>query len=175
MATVCGIDPGRYGAISAINLTTHTVQCFDYPMHGLLKKKKTKYVPDPYGMADTLRELNPVHVYVEEVHAMPHDGVTSSFTFGRSLGTILGVLGGLNLPVTMVRPAAWKRHMRCSSSKDQTRARAGELMPHCRPLWERKGKKAYDEGRFEAALIALYGLSDLGHLLQAPLMPLRSS
>ena len=173
MARVCGIDPGLFGAITIVDTLEHTVECFDMPIHQIKKKVKVKKQMDPYGLADILREQDITSVYLEEVGYMPTDGGQGAFTFGQVYGTVIGVCGGMNLSLTKVRPAVWKRALRCTSSKDQTIARAGELMPQCRVLWQRKGKKAYDEGRAESALIALYGLSDLKHLLQAPLTPIK--
>lgn len=169
MALICGVDPGRFGAFTIIDTNLHTVECIDMPMFGIKKKVKTVFEPDAFGIGDIFRDREVAHVYVEEVGYMPGDGGLGAFNFGRNYGTILGVCGGLQLPVTRVRPAVWKRAMRCTADKDQTMARAGELMPACRRLWQRKRKSRENEGRAESALIALYGLSDLKIPLHRPL------
>lgn len=74
------------------------------------------------------------------------------FQFGRSLGVIEGVLGGLKVPVTLVVPRRWQAVMGVRG-KDNTRAQAANLLPDQRELFARKK----DDGRADAALIALYG------------------
>ena len=172
MAIICGVDPGRFGAFTLINTTEHTVECVDMPMYGIKKKTSTRYEPDAFGMADIFRREIVTHVYVEEVGFQQGDGGQGAFSFGRNYGTILGVCGAMQLATTKVRPAVWKRALRCTADKDQTIARAGELMPHCRKLWQRVRKSRENEGRAESALIALYGLSDLQFLVERPLMPI---
>lgn len=167
MSLIVGVDPGNKGAFSIIDTEEHTVDVFPMPMYGLKKTKKTVYEPDHVGVADILRDKDILAVYVEQVQYIRGDGAQGSFSFGRNYGTILGACGGLQLPVTRVRPAAWKRAMRCPADKDQSRARATELMPACSGLWKLKK----DDGLAEASLIALYGLSDMQICLSKPLKP----
>ena len=94
------------------------------------------------------------HVYVEAVHSMPKQGVTSSFNFGHNVGTVMGVLGAMGLPHTLVTPQAWKKAMGLiGTDKDAARARAIQLWPKWRDL-DKKGK---GQALADAALIARYG------------------
>ena len=89
---------------------------------------------------------------IEQVGAMPGQGVTSMFRFGEAYGIIKGVLGGLRLPVELVTPSVWKRELKVQKGKESSRLRALELFPEQTDLF--KLKKHH--GRADAALIALY-------------------
>jgi crossover junction endodeoxyribonuclease RuvC len=102
-----------------------------------------------------IRDLDPTHAYVERVHSMPRQGVSSSFTFGMGYGLVRGVLAGLGIPTTLVTPNEWKRAMRVSTDKSEARLIASRLFP----LNARDFSRVKDDGRAEATLLALYGLT----------------
>lgn len=158
MALIAGIDPGKNGAISIIDTEAHTLRSFEMPMYAIKKKTKTVWEPNPAGMGDILEDVT--HAYIEHVQYIQGDGGQGSFSFGMNFGMLLGVLGGVRIPHTKVRPAVWKRIMGCTADKDTSLKRATELFPQCRSFWTRAGKKAYNDGVAESALIALYGMSD---------------
>jgi crossover junction endodeoxyribonuclease RuvC len=79
--------------------------------------------------------------------------VVSAFNFGMNFGTIKGVCGGLRIPFSLVTPGKWKRDLGLKADKDQARARAAQLWPGAAAHFARKK----DDGRAEAALIALWG------------------
>jgi crossover junction endodeoxyribonuclease RuvC len=154
--TVLGIDPGLNGAIAQIEhsgmYNRLIVNVEDAPVH-LLKKKKD-YIPQL--MADIVYKLKGknTHAFIEKVHAMPKQGVTSTFSFGKGYGIWLGVLAALQIPYTLVTPMTWKKIMlRDMGDKDASRHRACELFPEYAGLFSRKK----DDGRAEALLIAEYG------------------
>jgi crossover junction endodeoxyribonuclease RuvC len=94
------------------------------------------------------------HIYVEQVHAMPGQGVVSMFNFGHSCGTVMGVLGALGIPHTMVTPQAWKKSAGLiGTDKDAARARAIQLWPK----WRELDKKGKGQALADAALIARLG------------------
>jgi crossover junction endodeoxyribonuclease RuvC len=91
---------------------------------------------------------------VERVAAMPGQGVSSMFAFGRSVGVVEGVCGALGLSVRYVTPQSWKRSMGLlKAEKDASRTLAIELFPEARHELARKK----DVGRADALLIGLYG------------------
>jgi crossover junction endodeoxyribonuclease RuvC len=93
-------------------------------------------------------------VYVEQVHAMPGQGVTSMFNFGHSCGTVMGVLGAMGLPCSLVTPQSWKKAAGLiGTDKDAARARAIQLWPK----WRELDKKGKGQALADAALIALTG------------------
>jgi crossover junction endodeoxyribonuclease RuvC len=84
---------------------------------------------------------------------MPKQGVASSFNFGHNVGTIMGVLGALYIPHTLVTPQAWKKAAGLiGTDKDAARARALQLWP----TWRDLDKKAKGQALADAALIARY-------------------
>ncbi len=91
-------------------------------------------------------------VVIEHVASMPKQGVASTFKFGMSFGVALGVVGGMDLPSTLVRPAKWKRDMGLTSDKERSRRLAIERWPNHADSFKLKKH----DGRAEAALLALW-------------------
>ena len=145
---VYGIDPGLSGAIARFDLTEGYLEIHDMPVMEVNKKK----VVSPQLVSDILREQH-APVYIEKVGAMPGQGVTSMFSFGRSYGILLGCAAGLQMPTTVITPQMWMRALNCQKGKDGNRQRACELFPNYSQLFARKK----DDGRADAALLAYYG------------------
>ena len=94
-----------------------------------------------------------VIVVVEQVNAMPGQGVTSMFNFGQSFGVIKGICAALKLPIHFVRPAKWKKHFNLiKTNKDASRTKVIESYPEISSKLHRKK----DSNRADAILIALY-------------------
>ena len=92
-------------------------------------------------------------VIVEQVSAMPGQGVTSMFNFGQTFGSIKGICAALNLPIFYVRPNKWKKHFELiNSSKDASRTKVIEMYPS---ITTRLSKKK-DVNKADAVLIARY-------------------
>ena len=91
---------------------------------------------------------------IEDVHAMPKQGVASMFKFGRSLGIAEGVLAGNGCSLRYVTPTKWKRALGLNQDKGASRRRAIELWPSKAGLF----KRVKDDGRAEAALIGWWWL-----------------
>ena len=94
---------------------------------------------------------------IERVSAMPRQGVSSTFKFGTAYGIQRAVPAALGWPVEHVTPQHWKRAMRLSADKDESRRRAIELWPTVADRFARKR----DDGRAEAALIARWRAEQL--------------
>ena len=93
------------------------------------------------------------HVYVEHVHAMPKQGVTSMFNFGHSCGTVMGVIGAMGYAHTMVTPQKWKKNAGLmGTDKDAARSRAIQLWPN----WYDLNQKGKGQAYADAALIARF-------------------
>jgi crossover junction endodeoxyribonuclease RuvC len=116
--------------------------------------KKSKRQVSPQLLADIINGLKPDRAIVERPAARPGQGVTAMFGFGRSLGVVEGVLAGLNVPITYVAPSTWTKAMGKAAGKDASRQRAIELFPAMSDNF----KRVKDDGRAEAALIALWGI-----------------
>ncbi|MBR0990013.1 hypothetical protein JQ580_04695 [Bradyrhizobium japonicum] len=143
---ILGIDPGASGAIA-----------FYFPDHP--ERVAVEDMPlaagevDPVNLAKRVAAMAPDIVFLERVNAMPGQGVSSTFKFGRAYGVVLGVIGAATIPLHLVTPAKWKGHLRLTSDKEEARALALRLFPACGDHFKRKK----DHGRAEAALIARYG------------------
>lgn len=146
---VAGIDPGATGAVAV--LYDSGAIALDIPT-AKTASGKTRIVPSAV-QERIMVAGRPDCVWIEAVHAMPGQGVSSMFAFGRSLGVVEGVVGTLQIPVRYVQPAVWKRAFGLiGADKDAARTVAAQRFPGV----ELTRKK--DIGRADALLIALYGL-----------------
>ncbi|UGA37931.1 hypothetical protein JOS77_29010 [Chromobacterium haemolyticum] len=148
-----GIDPGINGAIAVLDGDS-LVEVHDMPVVELKSGKTTKRSVSPAMLANIMRQYPGAHVVVEKVGAMPGQGVSSMFNFGKSAGIVEGVCAGLGLPVSFVTPQQWQKRASRRDGKDGSRARAAELFPSQAGLFAR----VKDDGRAEAVLIAKFGL-----------------
>ena len=152
MSVIIGCDPGKSGAIAALGYDGALRGVDDMPVVGpiispvLLDEAVHNYL-DPLS-------LRRGAAVIEDVHAMPKQGVSSVFSFGRSLGVAEGVLAGNGLAVHYVAPTKWKKALGLTQDKGASRRRAIELWPE-RAQWFARVK---DDGRAEAALIAYWFL-----------------
>ena len=153
MSYVIGIDPGISGAISVFDWKTRSLlEVIDMPTLEVDSGKTKKRHINAVSLANYLEGFTDTHVVIEKVGAMPGQGVTSMFNFGRSAGIIEGVVATLEMPHTYVTPAAWTKAVGRAAGKDASRMRAMELFPSQADLF----KRAKDDGRADAALIAYW-------------------
>lgn len=147
---IIAFDPGRATSYAILDTQRpHQVRVGEFDLIG----------------AGRLRRPCPLHIrevatgmdcgVVEEVGARPEQGASSVFTFGMSVGTVLGAISALGLPIELVSPPKWKASAKLGGlgkdvSKDVARQIATELWPDQRPLF--KVKK--NHGMAEAALMA---------------------
>jgi crossover junction endodeoxyribonuclease RuvC len=128
---IIGIDPGLSGAIAVLE-NNKVLNIFDMPV--MSEGKKNKRQLNSAQLVSLLRDnLEPnkeTVVVVEQVNAMPGQGVTSMFNFGQTFGAIKGVCAAMELPIFFVRPSKWKKHFELiNSSKDSSRTKAIEMYP----------------------------------------------
>ena len=144
---ILGIDPGACGAVAIMSDNGYLIDLHDLPHiegHGLSEAI----------LAEILREVDDCkHAFIERVSAMPKQGVASTFKLGVNYGAIRGVCAALGISYSLVTPGKWKRDMGLKADKNQARARAAQLWPGAAAQFARKK----DDGRAEAALIALWG------------------
>ena len=151
---IIGIDPGLSGAI-AILQEKKVLNIFDMPVmsEGKKNKKQLNSAHLVKLLRDNLVENEETSVVVEQVNAMPGQGVTSMFNFGQTFGAIKGVCAALGLPIFFVRPSKWKKHFELiNSSKDSSRTKAIEMYPS---LSNDLAKKK-DVNKSDAILIARF-------------------
>ena len=98
-------------------------------------------------------EKKNIKVVIEQVSAMPGQGVTSMFNFGQSFGVLKGICSAMQLPMYFVRPAKWKKYFNLiNSEKDASRTKAIEVFPYISPQLSRKK----DSHKADAILIASF-------------------
>jgi len=151
---IIGIDPGLSGAI-AILKNNKVLNIFDIPV--MSEGKKNKRQLNSALLVNLLKENitkeEEVAVVVEQVNAMPGQGVTSMFNFGQTFGALKGICAALELPIFFVRPSKWKKHFELiNSSKDASRTKAIEMYPK---LSIQLSKKK-DVNKSDAILIARF-------------------
>jgi crossover junction endodeoxyribonuclease RuvC len=147
---ILGIDPGLTGALVLVDGTTHeVVEVHDMPTLPVRNKREISEVL----LADLIDAMKPFAAFIERVHAMPRQGVSSTFTFGMGYGIIRGVLAAHHVPTRFVEPQNWQRRFGATADKKSNRAIAIRIFPH-NPKQFLSVKSA---GRADAALIALYG------------------
>lgn len=151
---VLGIDPGLSGAYALVDLSGALITVDDVPITGLGKQRQI----DGVMLADRLRNLPIEKAVVEVVHAMPKQGVSSTFRFGYAAGQVRGVLEALSIPILWATARQWKGSLGLSSDKKDSVAMACEAWPERAVLFSR----AKDHGRAEASLIARYGVPYVG-------------
>lgn len=155
MSFVIGIDSGAAGAVAILE-AGKLVQVFDMPVVEVMSGGKAKRRVAPEILASELRLYNVADTVavVEQVGAMPGQGVTSMFAFGQAYGLVLGVLAGLWIPTTTVTPTTWKKALKLNAGKDGARAKAAQLWP----AQANEFKRVKDDGRAEASLLAYWRL-----------------
>lgn len=141
---ILSIDPGISGALAWVSDVGHLIATCDMPTIQVLGKNKVS----PQVLAKLISDRKPRLVVVEDVGAMPGQGVTSMFNFGYSAGILAGVCAGLGLPMVAYRPAVWKRQAGVPADKGAARQMAQRLWPGARDF-----DRAKDDGRAEAALM----------------------
>ncbi len=151
---IIGIDPGLSGAIAILE-NNKVLNIFDIPV--MSEGKKNKRQLNSALLVNLIKEnINKeeeVAVIVEQVNAMPGQGVTSMFNFGQTFGALKGICAALELPIFFVRPSKWKKYFELiNSSKDASRTKVIEMYPK---LSSQLSKKK-DVNKSDAILIARF-------------------
>ena len=153
---IIGIDPGISGSICFLEDGKIT-DVIEMPTMTEGKKNK-KQVNGSQIYNEILKRTNKfqkkdIRVIVEQVSAMPGQGVTSMFNFGQSFGILKGICSAMQLPIYFVRPAKWKKYFNLiNSEKDASRTRAIEIFPY----FSSQLSKKKDANKADAILIASF-------------------
>ena len=153
---VIGIDPGISGSIcffqdgkitDVVEMPTMT--------EGKKNKKQVNGSQIFNEISSRIKKIDKkdIKVVIEQVSAMPGQGVTSMFNFGQSFGILKGICSAMQLPMYFVRPAKWKKYFNLiNSEKDASRTRAIEVFPYFSSQLFRKK----DSNKADAILIASF-------------------
>tara|TARA_B100000674_G_scaffold467113_1_gene451795 strand:+ start:684 stop:1178 length:495 start_codon:yes stop_codon:yes gene_type:complete len=153
---IIGIDPGISGSICFLE-DGRILDVIDMPTM-IEGKKNKKQVNGSQIYNEFLKMINKannqnVRVVVEQVSAMPGQGVTSMFNFGQSFGILKGICSAMQLPIYFVRPAKWKKYFNLiNTEKDASRSRAIEIFPY----FSSNLSKKKDANKADAILIASF-------------------
>ena len=153
---IIGIDPGISGSIcffedglikDVIEMPTMT--------DGKKSKKQVNGSQIFNEISERIKKIDKknIKVVIEQVSAMPGQGVTSMFNFGQSFGVLKGICSAMSLPAYYVRPAKWKKYFNLiNSEKDASRTRAIEIFPY----FSAQLSKKKDSNKADAILISSY-------------------
>ena len=153
---IIGIDPGISGSIcffedgvikDVIEMPTMT--------DGKKNKKQVNGSQIFNEISERIKKTDKrnIKVVIEQVSAMPGQGVTSMFNFGQSFGILKGICSAMRLSMYFVRPAKWKKYFNLiNSEKDASRTRAIEIFPYFSTKLSRKK----DSNKADAILIASF-------------------
>ena len=153
---IIGIDPGISGSICFFH-DGKIIDVVEMPTMTEGKKNK-KQVNGSQIFNEILFRIKKldkkdVKVIIEQVSAMPGQGVTSMFNFGQSFGILKGICSAMQLPMYFVRPAKWKKYFNLiNSEKDASRTRAIEIFPYFSGQLSRKK----DSNKADAILISSF-------------------
>ena len=153
---IIGIDPGISGSICFFD-NGRILKVIEMPTMTDGKKNK-KQVNGAQIYNEILKRINKeenqeIRVVIEQVSAMPGQGVTSMFNFGQSFGILKGICSAMQLSMYFVRPAKWKKYFNLiNSEKDASRTRAIEIFPY----FSSQLSKKKDSNKADAILIASF-------------------
>jgi len=153
---IIGIDPGISGSICFFE-DGKILDVIEMPTMTDGKKNKRQVngsqVYNEISKRIKKIDKNEIRVIIEQVSAMPGQGVTSMFNFGQSFGILKGMCSAMQLSMYFVRPAKWKKYFNLiNSEKDASRTRAIEIFPYFSSNLSRKK----DSNKADAILIASY-------------------
>ena len=153
---IIGIDPGISGSICFFE-DGKIIDVIEMPTMTDGKKNK-RQVNGSQIYNEILKRINKIEkqnirVIIEQVSAMPGQGVTSMFNFGQSFGILKGICSAMQLSMFFVRPAKWKKYFNLiNSEKDASRTRAIEIFPY----FSSNLSKKKDSNKADAILIASF-------------------
>ena len=148
---VIGIDPGLSGSICFLQ-DGKIIDVLEMPTMTEGKKNKrqvngSQVYNEISKRIDTV-ENQDIRVIIEQVSAMPGQGVTSMFNFGQSYGILKGICSAMQLSMHFVRPAKWKKYFNLiNSEKDASRAKAIEIFPYFSSQLSKKKDSNKDENK----------------------------
>ena len=153
---IIGIDPGITGSIcffedgkilDVVEMPTMT--------EGKKNKKQVNGSQIYNEIKKRIEKIDKIDikVIIEQVSAMPGQGVTSMFNFGQSYGILKGICSAMQLSMHLVRPVKWKKYFNLiNSEKDASRTKAIEVFPY----FSSNLAKKKDSNKADAILIASY-------------------
>jgi Holliday junction resolvasome RuvABC endonuclease subunit len=158
---ILGIDPGVHGgcAVIAINgdAAPSVIAAIDVPLVGVKAKERV----DVAALQKWLQEHRPDYAVIERAQAMPRQGSSSGFKYGRSVGAIETTIMLCGISLEIIESSAWKKFFHLpSGDKESARQRALLQFPSAHDLLARRR----DHNRAEALLIAVFASVRAGRI-----------
>ena len=153
---IIGIDPGITGSICFFE-DGKIIDVVEMPnmAEGKKNKRQVNGAQIYHEIHKRIKNLEKkdIKVVIEQVAAMPGQGVTSMFNFGQSFGVLKGICAAMQISMYFVRPAKWKKYFNLiNSEKDASRTKAIEIFPHFSTQLSRKK----DSNKADAILISSF-------------------
>ena len=153
---IIGIDPGISGSICFFQ-DGKIIDVIEMPTMAEGKKNKRQVngaqIFNEVSKRIKNMDKKDIKIIIEQVSAMPGQGVTSMFNFGQSFGILKGICSAMQLPMYFIRPAKWKKYFNLiNSEKDASRTKAIEIFPY----FSSNLSKKKDSNKADAILIASY-------------------
>ena len=153
---IIGIDPGISGSICFLqNGIVKDVIEMPTMAEGKKNKKQVNSSQIFNEISERIKKIDKknIKVVIEQVSAMPGQGVTSMFNFGQSFGVLKGIFSAMQIPMDFVSPVKWKRYYNLiNTQKDSSRTKAIEFFPYISSKLSRKK----DANKADAILIASF-------------------
>ena len=153
---IIGIDPGISGSICFFEdgKITDIVEMPNMA-DGKKNKRQVNGAQIYNEISSRIKNFNKedIKVVIEQVSAMPGQGVTSMFNFGQSFGVLKGICSAMQLSTYFIRPAKWKKYFNLiNSEKDASRTKAIQIFPYI----SSKLSKKKDANKADAILLASF-------------------
>ncbi len=148
---ILGCDPGLDGALAFYD--GNELLIYDMPTFNIERNGKKKRQIDISALQRILKTYQVEHCFLEMLGTRPGQNASGVAQTGRGYGQIEASVMAFNIPITYISSNKWKKDMAVPKDKDGARQRASQLLPQFAHNWDRKK----DDGRAEAAIIALYG------------------
>ena len=153
---VIGIDPGISGSICFFK-DGKVVDIIEMPnmAEGKKNKRQVNGAQIYNEISSRIKNFSKedTKVVIEQVSAMPGQGVTSMFNFGQSFGVLKGICSAMQLPMYFVRPAKWKKYFSLiNSEKDASRTKVIQIFPYISSQLSKKK----DANKADAILLASF-------------------
>lgn len=147
-----GFDPGKKGFCCILSVQSNAF--YHYPLF-----EGQRLNPELIDAIRVMGEQN-VMAVVEQVHSMPHDGISRAFSFGTNYGMLLGMLETLGVPYITCAPGKWQKTMweavdKAANTKLTSYNAARRLLPNM-DFRRSERCKVYDSNLVDATLLCLY-------------------
>ncbi len=162
---ILGVDPGLEGGLAVLDCQPRRrpelISVLDVPTIGEDAKRRVWAMP----LLEWLYERRPDVAYIERAQAMPDQGATSGFIYGRAVGALEMAVLASGIKLKTAEPQTWKREIGIARVKKAngdtdvpaTKRLSLELAADAIAAAAEHLMYASNHNRAEAMLIAVFG------------------